>query len=100
MKLLNEKWERSVQSTKENGENEVGVPSTITEPLPITITTLLEPIPKPVLDPDIEITSEEEEESFEPAKDNCMDVALMSKPTKIKARLPYDFSGRNKDATR
>ena len=30
MKLLKEKWERSVQSAGENGENEVGTPSTIT----------------------------------------------------------------------
>ena len=28
-----------------------------------------------------------------------MDIALMSKPTEIKARLLHDFSGRNEDAT-
>ena len=27
-----------------------------------------------------------------------MEVALMSKPTEFKARLPEDFSGRNEDA--
>ena len=29
-----------------------------------------------------------------------MDVALMSRPTEFKARLPEDFSGKNDDATR
>ena len=52
-----------------------------------------------VPDPDIEITSEEEEESFEPAEDNRIDVALMSKPTEIEAGLPDNFSRRNEDAT-
>ena len=72
---------------------------TALKPLPITISTLPEPTPEPVLDPDIKITSEEEEESFEPAPEWPMDVALMSKPTEIKAGLLDDFSGRNEDAT-
>ena len=54
---------------------------------------------EPVPDPDIEITSEDEEETFEPAKDNCMEVALMSRPTEFKAGLPEDFSGKNDEAT-
>ena len=67
------------------------------EPLPITISTLLKPTLEPVPDPDIEITSDEEE-TFEPAEDNCMEVPLMSKPTEIKAGLLEDFSGKNEDA--
>ena len=35
----------------------------------------------------------------EPAEDNCMEVALMSRPTKFKAGLPKDFSGKNDNAT-
>ena len=54
---------------------------------------------EPVPDPDIEITSEDEEETFEPAKDNCMEVALMSRPTEFKAGLPEDFSGKNDNTT-
>ena len=55
---------------------------------------------EPILDPDIEITSESEEETFEPTEDNCMKVALMSKSNEIKAGLPEDFSRKNEDATR
>ena len=68
------------------------------ESLPIPITTLPEPTLEPVPDPDIEITSESEEETYEPTKDNHMEVALMSRPTKYKAGLPEDFSGKNDDA--
>ena len=53
----------------------------------------MEPIP----DSNIEITSNKEE-TFEPAENNYIEVALMSKPTKIKAGLPEDFSGKNDDA--
>ena len=53
-----------------------------------------------VLDPDIALTSESEEETYEPAEDYHMDVALMSRPTEFKAGLPEDFSGKNDDATR
>ena len=70
------------------------------ESLPIPITTLPEPTLEPVPDPDIEITSESEEETYEPTKDNHMEVALMSRPTKYKAGLPEDFFGKNDDATR
>ena len=56
------------------------------EPLPITITTLPKPSLEPIPDPNIEITSESEEETFEPDEDNCMEVALMTTPTKYKAR--------------
>ena len=68
------------------------------EPLPITISTLPEPSLEPVPDPNIVITSESEEETYEPAEDNCMEVALMSRPTEFKAGLPEDFSGKNDDA--
>ena len=71
------------------------------EPLPISISTLLEPTNAPTPDPDIEITSEED--NFEPAlKQPNMDVAVARttvKPTEIKAGLSEDFSGRNDDAT-
>ena len=70
------------------------------EPLPITITTLPEPSSKPVLDPDIVITSESEEETYEPAEDNRMELATMSRPTEFKAGLPEDFSGKNNDTMR
>ena len=65
------------------------------ESLPISISTL----PEPILDPDITLTSESEEETYEPAEDYCMDVALMSRPTEFKAGFPEDFSGKNDDAT-
>ena len=52
---------------------------------------------EPVLNPDITLTSESKEETYEPAEDYCMDVALMSKPTEFKAGLPEDFSGKNDD---
>ena len=64
----------------------------------MTISTLPEPTCKPVQDPDIEIISKEEEETFELAEDNCMEVALMSKTTEIKAGLPDDFSRKNENA--
>ena len=54
---------------------------------------------EPVLDPNITLTSESEEETYEPAGDNRMEVALMSRPTKFKAGLPEDFSGKNDNAT-
>ena len=69
------------------------------EPLPITISTLPEPNLEPIPDPDIDITSESEEETFEPAEDNCMEVALMTTPTEYKAGLLEDFSGKNDNAT-
>ena len=69
------------------------------EPLAITITTLPKPPTEPVLDPDITLNSESEEETYEPAEDNRMEVALMSRPTEFKAGLPEDFSGKNDNAT-
>ena len=54
---------------------------------------------EPILDPDITLTSESEEEAYEPAEDNFMEVALMSRPTEFKAGLPENFSGKNDDAT-
>ena len=51
-----------------------------------------------VPDPDITITSESEEETYELAEDNHMEIALMSRPTKFKAGLPKDFSGQNDNA--
>ena len=69
------------------------------EPLAITISTLPELSSEPVLDPDITLTSKSEEETYKPAEDNCMEVALMSRLTKFKAGLPEDFSGKNDDAT-
>ena len=69
------------------------------EPLAISISTLPEPPTEPVLDPDITLTSESEEETYELAKDNRMEIALMSRPTEFKAGLPKDFSGKNDDAT-
>ena len=63
---------------------------------PLTIAELsLEPVP----DPDITLTSESEEETYEPAEDYRMEIALMSRPTEFKAGLPEDFSGKNNDAT-
>ena len=70
----------------------------VLEPLAITITTLPNPPAEPVPDPDITLTSESEEEDYEPAEDDHMDVAQMSRPTEFKAGLPEDFSGRNEDA--
>ena len=55
---------------------------------------------EPVLNPNITLTSESEEETYEPAEGYCMDVALMSKPTEFKAGLPEDFSGKNVDTMR
>ena len=52
-----------------------------------------------VPDPDVTLTSESEEETYELAEDNRMDVALMSRPTEFKAGLPEDFSRKNDDAT-
>ena len=69
------------------------------EPLPITISTLPKPSLEPVPDPNIVITSESEEETYEPTEDNCMEIALISRPTEFKAGLPKDFSGKNDDAT-
>ena len=69
------------------------------EPLTITISTLPDPPVEPVPDPDITLTSESEEEIYEPAEDNRMEIALMSRPTEFKAGLPEDFSGRNDNAT-
>ena len=54
---------------------------------------------EPVPDPDITLTSESEEETYELAEDNRMEIALMSRPTEFKAGLPEDFSGRNEDTT-
>ena len=48
-------------------------------------------------DPNIEITSDKED-TFEPTEDNHMDIARMSKPTKIEAGLLEDFSRKNDDA--
>ena len=67
------------------------------ELLTITISTLPEQSLEPVPDPDITLTSEGEEETYEPAEDNCMEVALMFRPTKFKAGPPEDFSGKNDD---
>ena len=61
------------------------------EPLPITITTLPEPSSEPIPDLNIEITSESEEEIFEPAEDNHMEIALMSRPIEFKSGLSEDF---------
>ena len=69
------------------------------EPLAISISTLPEPPTELVPDPDITLTSESEEETYEPAEDYHMEVALMSRPTEFKAGLPEDFSGKNDDAT-
>ena len=55
---------------------------------------------EPVTNPDTILTSESEEETYEPAEDNHMEIALMSRPTKFKAGLPEDFLGKNDDATR
>ena len=55
---------------------------------------------EPVPDPDITLTSESEEETYELAEDYRMDVAQMSRPTEFKVGLPEDFSGKNEDATR
>ena len=49
------------------------------EPLTISISTLPEPPMEPVPDPDITLTSESEEETYEPAEDNHMDVALVTR---------------------
>ena len=54
---------------------------------------------EPVPNPDVTLISKSEEETYEPAEDNRMEIALMSKPTKFKAGLPEDFSGKNDDAT-
>ena len=69
------------------------------EPLPITISTLPKPSLEPILNPDIVLTSESEEETYEPTEDLCMEIANMSRPTEFKAGLPEDFSGKNDDAT-
>ena len=65
----------------------------------LAISTLPEQPTEPIPDSDVTLTSESEEETYEPAKDSRMDVALMSKPTEFKAGLPEDFSGKNDDAT-
>ena len=52
------------------------------------------------MDPDITLTSESKEDTYEPAEDYRMDIAQMSRPTEFKAGLPEDFSGKNEDATR
>ena len=54
---------------------------------------------EPVPDPNITLTSESKEGTYEPAEDYRMDIALMSRPTEFKAGLPEDFSGKNDDAT-
>ena len=72
---------------------------TALEPLAITISTLPELSSELVLDPDVTLTSESEEDIYEPAEDNRMEVALMSRPTEFKAGLPEDFSGKNDNAT-
>ena len=69
------------------------------EPLAITITILPKPSLEPVPDPNITLTSESKGETYEPAEDNRMEVALMSRPTEFKAGLPENFSGKNDDST-
>ena len=69
------------------------------EPLLITISTLPEPSSEPILNPDIVLTSESKEETYEPTEDLCMEIANMSRPTEFKAGLPEDFSGKNDDVT-
>ena len=54
---------------------------------------------EPVPDPDVTLTSESEEETYELAEDNHMDVARMSRPTEFKAGLPEDFSGMPHDGS-
>ena len=67
------------------------------EPLPLIITTLPVTTSDPILDPDIVLTSEEDDEDkFEPAEE--AHPAKMSFP-ELKARLPEDFSGKNDDTT-
>ena len=58
--------------------------------------TITEPVP----DPNITLTSKSKEETYEPAEDHHMEIALMSRPTEFKAGLPEDLSGKNDDATR
>ena len=70
------------------------------EPLAISISPLPEPPTEPVPNPDIILTSESKEETYELAEDYRMEVALMSRPTEFKAGLPEDFSGKNDNATR
>ena len=69
------------------------------EPLDISISTLSDLPTEPIPNPDITLTSESEEETYELAEDNHMDVAQMSRPTEFKVGLPEDFLGRNEDAT-
>ena len=73
-------------------------PATL-EPLTISISTLPEPPTEPIPDPDITLTSESEEETYEPAEDYRMEIAQMSRPTEFKAGLPENFSGKNDNAT-
>ena len=70
------------------------------EPLAISISTLPEPSSEPVPDPNITLTSESKEETYELAEDNRMEVGPMSRPTEFKAGLPEDFSGKNDNAMR
>ena len=75
------------------------MPATL-EPLTISISTLPEPPTELIPDPDITLTSESEEETYELAEDYHMEVAQMSRPTEFKAGLSEDFSGKNDDTTR
>ena len=60
------------------------------EPLASTISTLPDLPSEPVPDPDITLTSEEEEETYKPAEENPMEIAPMSRSTEFKAGLPED----------
>ena len=74
------------------------------EPLPSSISTLPELTNAPPPDLDIEITSEEDnKDAFEPIPKKPMtDIAMTGPctPAKIRARLPEDCLGKNKEATR
>ena len=69
------------------------------EPLTITISAIPDQPSELVPDPDITLTSKSREEDYEPAEDNRMEIAPMSRLTEFKAGLPKDYSGENDDAT-
>ena len=68
------------------------------DPLSLTITTIFDQSPASIPDPDIEIPTASEEETFEQVpsqQDDEMAICSME----IKAGLPEDFLGKNEDAT-
>ena len=68
------------------------------DPLSLTITTIPDQSPASIPDPDIEIPTASEEETFEQVPSQ-QDDEMATCSMEIKAGLPEDFLGKNEDVT-